>query len=67
MARMTRSSSIWSGSGKLDEDAGHPLIGIEVADEGEELVLARRHVELVVEGLDAGLGAGLPLAPDVDV
>ena len=55
------------GQRELDEDAGHPLVGVEVADEGEELVLARRHVELVVERLDAGLGAGLPLAPDVDV
>ena len=49
------------GQRELDEDPGHPVVGVEVGDEREELVLARVGWQLVMERLDAGLGARLPL------
>ena len=54
------------GQRQLDEDAGHPLVGVQVGDEPEQLVLGRVGGELVVDRLDAHLLARLLLAAHVE-
>ena len=51
---------------ELHEDPGHALVGVQLGDEREQLVLRGLGRELVVERLDAGLATGLLLVPDVD-
>jgi hypothetical protein len=51
---------------KLDEDAAHAPVRVQLGDEREELLLGRLRGQLVVEGLDARLAAGLLFLPHVD-
>ena len=55
------------GERQLHQDAVDPLIGIEPADQIED----RREIgigrQAELEGRDPGLGAGAPLAADVDL
>ena len=52
--------------GELDENPGDTLVCVELVDQRKEHVLSRVVGELVMERLDAGLGARLPLRADVD-
>ena len=54
------------GKRELDEDPGHPLVGVQVGDEPEQLVLGRVGGELVMDRRDAHLLARLLLAPHVE-
>jgi hypothetical protein len=54
------------GQRELDEDPGDALVGVQLVDEGEELILGDRSGRLVVKRLDPDLRAGLPLAAHVD-
>jgi hypothetical protein len=55
------------GEGELHEDAVHLLVGVQLLDERDELVLRDARVEVVVPRLDADLGHGLALAAHVDL
>ena len=52
--------------GELREDPGHARVGVQVGDEREQVGLGGVRGELVVDRLDAGLGAGLALHAHVD-
>ena len=51
---------------QLDEDPVDPLVGIELADEIEQLGLRNRVGEIVREAYHSGLGRGAVLRADID-
>ena len=56
-----------SGQRQLDEQAVHLVVGVQLRDEPEQLLLRRRGREAHVARLDARVSGSAVLAADVDV
>ena len=56
---------MWSGSGKLEQDARHAVVGVELVQERDHVVFSGIGGEMVGEPLDPDLGRRFLLAADV--